>query len=56
MFQKLFSRKTDKTSGHQPAPHLIDLQGVEKSYATAAGDFLALANGSLQVDGSDAKL
>ena len=24
MFQKLFSRKTDKASGHQPAPHLID--------------------------------
>ena len=56
MFQNLFSRKTDKTGGDQPASHLIDLHDVVKSYATAAGDFLALANGSLQVDGSDAKL
>ena len=50
MFQNLFSRKTDKTSGHQPAPHLIDLQGVEKNYATAAGDFHALKGVELQVD------
>ncbi len=53
MFQNLFSRKTEKINGSQPAPHLIDLQDVVKSYATAAGDFLALKNVSLQVDGGE---
>jgi len=53
MFQNLFSRKTEKTGGNQPAPHLIDLNDVVKSYATAAGDFLALKNVSLQVDGGE---
>jgi len=53
MFQNLFKRtSTDKGTDRagQPAPHLIDLHQVVKSYATAAGDFLALKGVELQVD------
>jgi putative ABC transport system ATP-binding protein len=53
MFQNLFSRKAQNPKSNQPTPHLIDLQDVVKSYATAAGDFLALKNVSLQVDGGE---
>jgi len=53
MFQNLFPRKAQNPQANQLAPHLIDLQDVVKSYATAAGDFLALKNVSLQVDGGE---
>ncbi len=53
MFQNLFARKAQNPKANQPAPHLIDLNDVVKSYATAAGDFLALKNVSLQVDGGE---
>lgn len=53
MFQNLFARKAQNPKISQPTPHLIDLQDVVKSYATAAGDFLALKNVSLQVDGGE---
>lgn len=49
MFQNLFKRNSDRNP-NGPAPHLIDLQDVVKSYATAAGDFLALKDVNLQVD------
>ena len=35
MFQNLFARQTEKAGDNQPASHLIDLQDVVKSYATA---------------------
>ncbi|RLT36846.1 MAG: ABC transporter ATP-binding protein [Chloroflexi bacterium] len=56
MLHNLFKRSTAKPQVWQPgqtAHHLIDLQDVVKSYATAAGDFLALKNVSLQVDGGE---
>jgi len=56
MFQKLFNRTGDrqKSDGQsQRPPHLIDLHEVVKAYATAAGDFLALKDIDLQVDGGE---
>ncbi len=57
MFQNLFRRSSNQDKGTdragQPAPYLIDLNHVVKSYATAAGDFLALKDVSLQVDGGE---
>ena len=56
MLQNLFKRNTTKPQvwqSSQTAHHLIDLQDVVKSYATAAGDFLALKNVNLQVDGGE---
>ena len=56
MLKNLFKRNATLQQANrsgQPAPHLIDLQDVVKSYATAAGDFLALKNVSLQVDGGE---
>ena len=56
MFQKLFNRTGDrqKSDGQsQRPPHLIDLHEVVKAYETAAGDFLALKDIDLQVDGGE---
>ena len=55
MFQKLFGRngrKGQTTNGryHHGNDHLIELRGVGKRYATAAGDFVALRRIDLQVD------
>lgn len=55
MFQKLWGRNRDK--GHNSNgryqhgnAHLIELRGVGKRYATAAGDFVALQQVDLQID------
>ncbi len=56
MFHKLFNRTASKQkSGGQSerTPHLIDLHEVVKAYETAAGDFLALKDVNLQVDGGE---
>lgn len=56
MLQNIFKRNATNQQANrsgQPSSHLIDLQDVVKSYATAAGDFLALKNVSLQVDGGE---
>ncbi|MCE7980149.1 MAG: ABC transporter ATP-binding protein [Caldilinea sp. CFX5] len=55
MFQKLFRRRSgnqQQTNGHyhHGNDHLIELRGVGKRYATAAGDFVALRRIDLQVD------
>ena len=55
MFQKFWGRNRDK--GHNGNgryqhgnAHLIELRGVGKRYATAAGDFVALQQVNLQID------
>lgn len=53
MLHNLFQRRAADSRAQQPAPHLIDLRGVEKVYATAAGDFHALKGIELQVDGGE---
>jgi putative ABC transport system ATP-binding protein len=55
MFQKLFGRQrrnAETMNGryHHGNDHLIELRGVGKRYATAAGDFVALRRIDLQVD------
>lgn len=55
MFQKLFGRQRRNSQTmngryHHGNDHLIELRGVGKRYATAAGDFVALRCIDLQVD------
>ncbi len=58
MVGRLFRRKgsgNGSTNGQDPngSRHLIELQGVDKFYETAAGPFPALKNIDLQVDGGE---
>ncbi len=54
MFKLPFQRKSDQPNGRNglPAssPSLIDLRGVVKSYATPAGEFLAIKEIDLQIE------
>lgn len=55
MFQKLWRRNRDKAHNgngryQHGNEHLIELRGVGKRYATAAGDFVALQQVNLQID------
>lgn len=55
MFQKLWRRNRDKGRNRNGRyqhgnAHLIELRGVGKRYATAAGDFVALQQVNLQID------
>lgn len=53
MLHNFFKRSAADSRAQHAALHLIDLRGVEKVYATAAGDFHALKGIELQVDGGE---